>query len=174
MFKTGGLKNETKKVLCSFDKNRIIIKLINTDNLIDNPDIKGMLYIGQLNSSFIFEIECLLLYYDVELMNEHIKIIEDSIGFNDFSEQFLYCKINIKVLYVENKICGIAIKKNQNLFWNTKYNGNDLISKYFTFTPKVGIDKIKNSYFINSILQSFCHIEEFASFFKYNNLIKIK
>ena len=171
VFKTGGLKNETKKVLCTFDKNRIIIKLINTDNLIDNPDIKGMLYIGQLNSSFIFEIECLLLYYDVELMNEHIKIIEDSIGFNDFSEQFLYCKINIKVLYVENKVCGIAIKKNQNLFWNTKYNGNDLISKYFTFTPKVGIDKIKNSYFINSILQSFCHTEEFASFFKYNNLI---
>ena len=82
--KTGGLINETKKVLYSFDKNRIIIKLINTGNLFDNPDIKSMLYIGQLNSSFIFEIECVLLYYNVELMNKHIKIIEDSLSFNAF------------------------------------------------------------------------------------------
>ena len=100
-------------------------------------------------------------------MNEHIKIIENSIGFNDFCEQFLNCKTNIKILNVGSKKCGLAIKKNQNKNWDN----NDLISKYFTFAPKIGIDKIKHSYYMNALLQCFCQIEEFASLFKYNNFI---
>ena len=128
--KTGGIKNEGEKVFCSFDKKRIIIKLINNDIINenikkDNSDKKYSLYIGQLNSSFIFELECIIIYNSETLMNEHIKIIEDSIGFNDFCEQFLNCKTNIKILNVGSKKCGLAIKKNQNKNWDN----NDLISK---------------------------------------------
>ena len=175
IFKAGGLKNEADKVFCSFDKNRIILKLIDNHNINDNmsgnsSDKKYKLYIGQLNSSFTFEIECVLQYYSDALMDDHIKIIENSIGFNDFCEQFLGCKANIKILKVINKKCGLAIKKEQNKNLDSN-NDNDLISKYFTFTPKVGIDKIENSCYMNATLQSFCQIEEFASFFKYNNLI---
>ena len=172
ILKTGGIKNEGEKVFCSFDKKRIIIKLINNDIINenikkDNSDKKCSLYIGQLNSSFIFELECIIIYNSETLMNEHIKIIEDSIGFNDFCEQFLNCKTNIKILNVGSKKCGLAIKKNQNKNWDN----NDLISKYFTFAPKIGIDKIKHSYYMNALLQCFCQIEEFVSLFKYNNFI---
>ena len=81
IFYKKSIDNEEKKVYCSFDKNRIIIKLIND---INNPNIKGILYIGQINSSFNFVIECFLLYNNISLMDEHIQKIIKSIGFNVF------------------------------------------------------------------------------------------
>ena len=161
------IKNEAEKVLCLFDKNRIIIRLIKNNLLSDK---KCILYIGHLDSSYTFEIECLLLYENISLMEEHIKIIMDSIGFNDFCEQFLKAKINIKKLLIGNKAFGTAIKKNQIKEYDLNCGDNDLVSKYFTFPPKVGMDKIgKNNGYINAILQCFCQIEEFASYFKYHS-----
>ena len=80
------MSNEEKQVFCLFDKNRIIIKLINDSN---NPNIKGILYIGQINSSYDFIIECFLIYNNISLMDEHIQKIIKSVGFNDFCEKFL-------------------------------------------------------------------------------------
>ena len=163
------IKNEAEKVLCLFDKNRIVIKLIK-NNLLSEQ--KSILYIGHLNTSYVFEIECLLVYENISLMEEHIKIILDSIGFNDFCEQFLNAKINVKKLLIGNKEYGIAIKRNQIKEYYLNQGDNDLVSKYFTFPPKVGIDKIgNNNDYINAILQCFCQIEEFASYFKYHSQV---
>ena len=108
ILKTGGIKNEAEKVLCLLDKNRIIIKLINNSI---NSDGKYVLYIGKLNSDYIFEIECFLLYDSIDLMEEHIEKVHESIGFDNFCEMFMDSKINVKELKIENKNYGLAIKK---------------------------------------------------------------
>ena len=115
VIKTGGVKNEAEKVLCLFDQKRIVIKLIN-NNI--NTDGKCVLYIGQINASLIFDIECFLLYDNDTLMEEHIQLINDSMGFNNFCENFMNSKINIKELKVSNKKYGTAIKKIQNKDYN--------------------------------------------------------
>ena len=161
------IKNEAEKVVCLFDKNRIVIKLIK-NNLFQ--DEKCVLYIGKMNSIFIFEIECFLIYNSNSLMDEHIQIILHSMGFNTFVDQFLNSKINIKKLKIGNKKYGLAIKKNQVMEYDLNIGDNDLISKYFTIPPNVGLDRINNNlWYMNSILQCFCQIEEFVSFFKYHS-----
>ena len=115
VIKTGGVKNEAEKVLCLFDQKRIVIKLIN-NNI--NTDGKCVLYIGQINASLIFDIECFLLYDNDTLMEEHIQLINDSMGFNNFCENFMNSKINIKEIKVSNKKYGTAIKKIQNKDYN--------------------------------------------------------
>ena len=163
-----GIKNEEETVLCLFDKNRIIIKLLNNPN----SDNKSVLYIGKINSSFTFEIECFLIYDKAYLMNEHIEKINNSIGFNDFCEEFMNTEINIKELEIDKIKYGIAVKKNQNPDWDFKYDDNDLISKYFKFAPKIGLANIGATCYMNATLQCFCQIEKFASYFKYHSHVK--
>ena len=164
------IENEEEKVFCLFDKDRIVIKL-NQNNLIE--DIKGMLYIVKIIPFFIYRIECFLIYNDIKLMEEHIQKINNSIGFSAFSEQFNKSKINIKQLKIGNMTCGYAIKKNQNKNYNIYFGDNDLITKYFTFPCKIGLNKIENApNYINAIMQCLCNIEEFISLFKYDSYVK--
>ena len=162
------VKNGEENVFCLFDKNRVIIKTFNNMNLDDKP----VLYIGKINPIFTFEIECFLIYDNAHLMNEYIQIINNSIGFNDFCEEFMNIEINIKELKINKIKYGIAVKKNQNPDLNFNYNDNDLISKHFEFTPKVRLNNIEAPFYLNSVLQCFCQIEEFASYFKYNSHVK--
>ena len=108
--KSGAMKNEAEKVLCLFDKKRIIIKLIN-DNANINSEGKYVLYIGKLNSTFTFEVECFLLYDNISLMDEHIEIIQSQSGFNNFYEQFMKDNNKIKELKIADKKYGLAIKR---------------------------------------------------------------
>ena len=41
----------------------------------------------------------------------------------------------------------------------------------FPWSPRVGLDKIGNNSCMNAIIQCFCQIEEFASYFKYDDYI---
>ena len=166
--KKRGIENKAEKVLCLFDKNRIIIKLNN--NL--SEDNKYVLYIGHINSTLSFEIECFLFYNSNSLMEEHIQKITNSIGFNDFCEEFINSPINVKELEIDNKKYGIAVKKLQNSNWDFKYDDNDSIVKYFKFAPKVGLANIGATCYMNATLQCFCQIEEFASYFKYHSHVK--
>ena len=111
LLKTGGVKNEAEKVLCLFDEKRIVIKLIN-NNI--NSDGKFVVYIGQLNSSLFLEIECFLVYDNDTLMEEHIQLINASMGFNNFCENFMNSKMNIKEIKEADKKYGFVVKKNQN------------------------------------------------------------
>ena len=37
--------------------------------------------------------------------------------------------------------------------------------------PKIGLKNIGTTYYVNSILQCFCHIKKFIEFFKYNPIL---
>ena len=57
---------------------------------------------------------------------------------------------------------------------NQFFNNIPQSIKYkFNYHPKIGLDNIGAPCYINPILQCFSNIEEFVSFFKYNNLINI-
>ena len=45
------------------------------------------------------------------------------------------------------------------------------IRQMFPWSPRVGLDKIGNNSCMNAIIQCFCQIEEFASYFKYDDYI---
>ena len=163
------IENKGEKVCCLFDNNRIIIKFI--DN--QNSDKKSKLYIGKLNDQFTFEIECFLLYDNKSLMNEHIQVMLNSKGFNDFCEVFMNLPINITILKIDNKKYGLAVKKIQNPDWDFKCNDTNLIIKCFKWPPNFGLDNIGAPPYMNAILQCFCQIKEFVSFFKYNSIINL-
>ena len=63
-----------------------------------------------------------------------------------------------------------AINRND-LCWNLKFNDDDLISTYFNRPTLVGLANIGTPYYMNAILQCFCQIEEFASYFKFNRYV---
>ena len=60
--------------------------------------------------------------------------------------------------------------KNEN--FNNKYNSQQLIShrlgEKFPWPPRVGLDNIGATCYMNATLQCLCQIEEFASYFKYD------
>ena len=148
-----------------FDKKRIIVKIENNHN----PDVKVILYIGQLAPSLSFQPECFLLYENSTLMFNHIYGLKE--GLNDFCEKFMKEPVNTKELIINNQKFGLAVKKEQNPDWNLKFNDDDLISTYFNRPTLVGLTNIGAPYYMNEILQCFCQIEEFASYFKFNRYV---
>ena len=160
--------NEEEKINCLFDKSRIIFIPMNNPN----KDKKYYLYIGQIKPSFIFDIECIIIYDSKNLMDEHIQKVINSTGFNDFYEDFSKQEINTLEINLDNKTYGLAVKKKQNPDWNPKYDDNDMVSQYFQFAPKVGLANIGATCYMNATLQCFCQIEEFTSYFKYHSHVK--
>ena len=59
--------------------------------------------------------------------------------------------------------------------FNNKYNSQQLIqhrlNEIFPWPPRVGLDNIGATCYMNATLQCFCQIEEFASYFKYDKYI---
>ena len=66
----------------------------------------------------------------------------------------------------------VFLNNNQNMI-NNNSNNSFTIKNYFNFAPKVGLYDIGAACYMNAILQCFCHIEEFVSYFKFNNNINI-
>ena len=101
------IENETEKVKCIFDKERIMIQLSDKRNDADN---KYVIYIGKLNPDFIFEPELFLLYDDISLMSEHVNNIIFPKGINSFFYSIHNLEDEVNELKYNNKIYGIAIK----------------------------------------------------------------
>ena len=95
------MKIEVEKIKCLFDKNRIVIRLNNDLN----KENKYYLYIGKIISAcpFNFEIECIIIYKSINLMNEHIQKVISSQGFNALYEEFSKLEKNILVMEINNK-----------------------------------------------------------------------
>ena len=59
--------------------------------------------------------------------------------------------------------------------FNNKYNSQQLIphrlNEKFPWPPRVGLDNIGSTCYMNATLQCLCQIEEFASYFKYDKYI---
>ena len=79
---------------------------------------------------------------------------------------------NIKMDKIKN-INIIYIKEGQENKNNIIINYTQSIPKLntmFPWPPRVGLDKIGETYYMNAILQCFCQIDEFASYFKCDKL----
>ena len=114
-------ENKAEKVECYFDKIHIVIKFLNA-----NPDGKYMLQIGKLNFENTFEPEYFLLYDDINFLLEHTINIMNNKGFDDYCGTLKSSKENIiDVKSKDNKIIGIAIKKNISEI-NLKSDKNEL------------------------------------------------
>ena len=212
-------KKDNAKVQCLFEKNKIIIKFNSKSTDAGN---KFILYIGKLNDSYIFEPEIFFLYDYNFYMDNHTKYILSYGGFDKFCRQLKSESKNSFELKLDNKICGIAVKRITNSFYinnndnninnninssstnNNKNNlepvenenkskidviGKSIISKNndniinnnniksikesFLYVPKIGLTNIGSTCYMNATLQCFCQIEEFASFFKYDNYVNI-
>ena len=188
-------QTKPEKLKCFIDKKYIIIKYPKTD-----LDIKYFIEIGELNDQNIFEIKFLLSYNKLEYLEEHIENIIKKIGIKDYCEKVKKSIKDIFYIRgTKNRIFGKGIKINmsqysdkidlfldQNLASeiNNKFIFNQLnrknkdnqkqipsVNNFFKNAPKVGLDNVGTNIFMNSILQCFCQIEEFASFFKYDKYV---
>ena len=164
------------KVECLFEKNKIIIKFLNKDS---NAGNKFILYIGKINSSYVFEPDWFFLYDYNFYLKDHINYILSMGGFNKFCE--LFGKKNIHDLIYENKVYGLAVKKllNEGTIIDKPIKPEPIPNAYisikdnFLIVPKIGLANIGSTCYMNATLQCFCQIEEFASYFKYDNYVNI-
>ena len=205
--------DKVEKVECLVDKKYILIKFLN-----QNAENKFLLEIGNLNSEKIFEPEFFLLYDNLTCLNNHVKIMMNLGGFNDFCEKLQSLSINTLDIINNNIKYGIAIKKNINQIYNerkfpsdqnltkellllnaqkmnklnieqnpnnNKQGNNYIINQkdsqlfsednkivlknIFPWPPMVGLNNLGGNFFMNSILQCFCQIEELVVYFKYDN-----
>ena len=92
------------KVECLFSQQRIIIKFLNP-----NYENKYMIQIGDINQNKVFEAQFLLVYNDLNCLNNHVKNVINSGGFD------MYCEFFIKTSFFLEKI------KRQHLFSLKKY-----------------------------------------------------
>ena len=98
-------------------------------------------------------------------------------GFYQYCETFKNIFANtIDIQGNNNQIYGIAIKKNKNINqtqnnMNIIINNSLSIKNLFNYQPKIGLDNIGAPYYFNAILQCFIHMDEFVSYFKYDNYI---
>jgi len=63
------------------------------------------------------------------------------------------------------------INKNKNNMIANDTQSSPKLNRIFLFPPRVGLDNIGATCYMNATLQCFCQIEEFASYFKYDKYI---
>ena len=135
---------------CIITEGKIIINY--KDNLNDKKSISA---IGILNNQNIFMIEYVLIFNSEKERKENINYIINNIT-NFLNGLKLY---NDSQPIVDNnyKEIGIIAK-----------NDISYIKNNFNFSPKIGLENIGATCYMNATLQCFCHIEKFVNFFKNN------
>ena len=163
-------KNLTK---CIFNSGKIVI---NMPNNLNNNKIVSL--IGILDPYFnYFIVEYILVYNNEDNRNKNIQEIISNI--NEYLNNLKFSNNNSEIVNNNSEIIGTIIKyDNDN---NTSYinndnniiiNNNDKVTNYlkakFESCPKIGLQNIGATCYMNSTLQCFSHITEFVEFFKYN------
>ena len=98
------------KVECLFSKQRIIIKFLNP-----NCENKYMIQIGDINQNKVFESQFLLVYNDLNCLNNHVKNVINSGGFDMYCEFFIKSgAYSIDIKDNDGIINGKAIRMRQN------------------------------------------------------------
>ena len=146
-----------------------------------------------MNSEKIFEPEYLLLYNSYNYLCQHIKNVINAGGFSDYCETFKALPLNsLEIKGIDNLTYGIAIKINRNQNYmninnfsfeqvNKIRKNPDIIipikpkklflKQNFPWPPKVGLNDIGVTCYMNAILQCLCQTEELALYFKYDNRV---
>ena len=118
-----------------------------------------------------------IIKYNNEVYNNGSNIIKENIKeINDINNNSNQRKANNEYSNKKNKNENDINKKilfnkfiNDEDEYNLDYQTNSPeIKANFTFSPKIGLQSIESTYFMNSVLQCFCHIEKFVNYFKYS------
>ena len=174
----GKYENEIILSECYFNNGKIIINLhnyLNPNNFVS--------LIGILDAySKYFIIEYILIYNFEDMRKKHLDSISNRLETYLNSLQF---KNDSATITLENSpnIIGTIIKYNNDDKEdnNNKSNNNGeiqidnefntdkpYIKDNFTSPPKIGLQNIGATCYMNSTLQCFSHIDKFVEFFKYN------
>ena len=162
------IKNLTK---CIFNNGKIIINMPN--NNINNNKIVSL--IGILESYYnYFIVEYILVYNNEVNRNKHIQEIISNL--DGYLNNFKFSNNNSEIILNNSEIIGTIIKydnDNNTSYINNDNNNNIIIinnnlKDKFKSCPKIGLQNIGATCYMNSTLQCFSHITEFVEFFKYN------
>ena len=159
---------------CIFNNGKIIINIPN-NNLIN----KIVSLIGILEPYYnYFIVEYILIYNNEDNRNKHIQEIISNL--DEYLNNLNFLNNNLEIVNNNSEKIGTIIKyDNDN---NTSYinndnnniiiHNNDKVINYlkdkFESCPKIGLQNIGATCYMNSTLQCFSHIEKFVEFFKYN------
>ena len=135
-------------VECIIKEGKITINY--NDNLNDKKYIS---VIGILNEQNIFMTEYVLIYGNKKERKEHLNYITNNLT-NYINGLKLY---NGSQPIIDNNYKEIGIIAKNNISY---------IKNNFNFAPKIGLENIGATCYMNATLQCFCHIEKFVNFFK--------
>ena len=158
---------------CIFNNGKIII------NLPNNLSNKIISLIGILEPYYnYFIVEYILVYNNENNRNKHIQEIISNL--DEYLNTLNFLNNSLEISNINSEIIGTIIKYNNdndnNISYNNKDNNNNNVINYlkekFKSCPKIGLQNIGATCYMNSTLQCFSHIEKFVEFFKYNPQIK--
>ena len=155
---------------CIFNNGKIIINIPN-NNLNGNKIVS---LIGILEPYYTyFIVEYILIYNNENNRNKHIKEIISNL--DEYLNNLNFLNNNLEIVNNNSEIIGTIIKYDNDNNNNIIHN-NDKVINYlkdkFESCPKIGLQNIGATCYMNSTLQCFSHIEKFVEFFKYNPQIK--
>jgi len=178
--------NESSNYLCKcfFEKGKIII------NMQNNLNKKIISLIGSLENYYhYFLLEYILIYNNEKYRIKHFKIILGNL--DKYLKDIKFHRNNAPITIGENfDIIGTIIKyekdyDNRIKLINKDNNNNEIrniiisesknsLKINFKSCPHIGLQNVGAPHYMNSILQCFCHIENFVEFFKYTKTLKNK
>ena len=180
-------KYDNKNILseCYFNNGKIIINLPNYLNTNNINNFVSLIGVQDIYSKYFIP-EYILIYNLEDNRQKHLDSISNKLETYLNSLEF---KNDSTTITLENtpNIIGTIIKYNENKEDNdskednnNKSNNNEEIQNTifntdkpylkdnFTFPPKIGLQNIGATCYMNSTLQCFCHIDKFVEFYKYN------
>ena len=180
-------KYDNKSILseCYFNNGKIIINLPNYLNANNTNNFVSLIGIQDIYSKYFIP-EYILIYNLEDNRQKHLDSISNKLETYLNSLEF---KNDSTTITLENtpNIIGTIIKYNESKEDNdskednnNKSNNNEEIQNTifntdkpylkdnFTSPPKIGLQNIGATCYMNSTLQCFCHIDKFVEFYKYN------
>jgi ubiquitin carboxyl-terminal hydrolase 4/11/15 len=156
-------KNENLLSECIFIDEKIIVNLPNYLN--KNKYISLIGCMDEYYNNFI--LDYILIYNNendrkihIQNINQNFNLFLNEIKFSDKFKQINYNNISLIIIKYDKD--SNDINNNDGVI-----NKNKLIEN-FKSCPKIGLQNIGATCYMNATLQCFCHIEQFVEYFKYN------
>ena len=159
-------KNENLLSECIFIDEKIIVNLPNYLN--KNKYISLIGCMDEYYNNFI--LDYILIYNNendrkihIQNINQNFNLFLNEIKFSDKFKQINYNNISLIIIKYEKD-------SNDNNNNDRLINKNKLIEN-FKSCPKIGLQNIGATCYMNATLQCFSHIEQFVEYFKYNTIL---
>jgi len=144
---------------CTFIDNKIII---NQPNYLNSSGLflKIISLIGNLYTDNCFKIEYILIYASEFARTNHLNSIKDNLV------------ENLRNLKFKNNICSFNFQSSEVIIIKYRKKDNFKLETYFKQRPKIGLDNIGATCYMNSTLQCLTHIDSLVDYFKYDPQIE--